>query len=161
MEKETILQDLLKRIPARVAHFRIARSMRPSREKPRLLVVEDQLFSQKLLQEILRHDYILDMAVSAHEGLDLFLDNAHDIVLLDIELTDESGHSLAKVIRTLDPGVFMAMVTANNSVEDVALAKTNNVDGFIVKPYSKQKVFECLEKFEARQSAGQSKGNEP
>jgi len=39
------------------------------------------------------------------------------------------------------------MVTGNNSVEDVALAKSNNVNGFIVKPYNKSKILDCVESF--------------
>jgi CheY-like chemotaxis protein len=159
MNTSVDLQSLVDRMPARIAHFRIARNTRPSRQKLRVLLVEDQVFSQKLMQEMLRVELILDTAATAHDGLRLFLENAHDVVFLDIELAEESGHSLARVIRALDPAVYIVMVTANNSVEDVALAKANKVDGFIVKPYSKQKVFECLDACKSRQIAGQSKGN--
>jgi CheY-like chemotaxis protein len=159
MNSTIAFQNLADLMPARIAHFRIARSTRPSREKLRVLLVEDQVFSQKLMQEMLRLNYILDTASTAHDGFRLFLENAHDVVFLDIELDDDSGHSLGRVIRTLDPEVYVVMVTANNSVEDVALAKANKVDGFIVKPYNRQKVFECLETYASRKNAGQVKGN--
>ena len=154
MEKFSSTRLSLDQMPARIAHFKIARSMRPRRDRLGVLVVEDQLFSRKLLYEVLRQDYQVDLAPDARAGLGLYLENAPDIAFLDIELTDESGHELARIIKALDAESYVIMVTANNSVEDVAMAKSNRVDGFIVKPYSKGKIAECIEKFKAsRQSA--------
>lgn len=157
MEKSPSFQMILERIPALTAHFRIAQSTRASRERLRVLVVEDQAFSRKILHELLRHLYIVDVAASAKEGVVAYLENAPDIALLDIELADESGHTLARLIKTIEPTAFVVMVTGNNSVEDVALAKSNQVDGFIVKPYNKAKIYECIEKFLARHPERQSK----
>jgi two-component system chemotaxis response regulator CheY len=161
MEKHPSSFLRLDLMPARVSHFKIARATRTKRQKPRVLVVEDQLFSRKLLLQVLSHDYQVDAAPDARTGILLYLENAPDIVFLDIELTDESGHSLARAIKTLDPDSYIIMVTANNSVEDVALAKSNKVDGFIVKPYSKSKIFEAIEKFEASGPSSPPKGNAP
>jgi len=149
MDRPPSLQSLISNLPAKVAHFRIAQKTRPARERKRILIVEDQLFSRRLLQQMLYEKYHLDLAATAQEGLLLYLENAPDIVFLDIELRDESGHSLARIMRTLDPDAGIVMVTANNSVEDVALAKSNKVAGFIVKPYSKQKIMECLKAVES------------
>lgn len=138
---------ILEKIPALAAHFRIAQNTRDSRERPRILVVEDQLFSRKILEEVLHHNNDVDTAIDAKEGMKAFLENAPDIALLDIELHGESGHTLAKFIKTIDPKAFVIMVTSNNSVEDVALAKSNKVDGYIVKPYNKSKIIECVEAY--------------
>ena len=158
MDDRLTPQMILEKIPAMAAHFRIALNMRKTREKVRILVVEDQLFSRKILHELLRHEYFVDTAATAKDGMRLFLENAPDIALLDIELPDESGHTLAKFIKGIDPTAFVVMVTGNNSVEDVALAQANKVDGFIVKPYNKSKIFECLEKYLTTHSDRQSKG---
>lgn len=161
MENSPTFQTLLNRMPARIARFRMVKGTSRIREKPLALVVEDQLFSRKILYEMLRQDYEVDMAGSAQEGLHKFFENAPDLVFLDIELMDESGHSLARVIRTVDQAAFIVMVTANNSVEDVALAKSNHVNGFIVKPYSKQKIGESLELFHATRATAPAQGNPP
>jgi len=158
MDKQLTPQAILEKIPAMAARFRIALTLRKSRETPRILVVEDQLFSRKILQELLHHSYNVDLAASAKEGMKLFLENAPDIILLDIELTDDSGHTLARFAKSVDPDVFVVMVTGNNSVEDVAMAKSNKVDGFIVKPYNKSKIFECLVKFFDQHPEKKAKG---
>ncbi len=148
MEGQPSPQMILDKLPALAARFRIAVGMRKTREKLRVLVVEDQLFSRRILQEVLR-DYTVDAAASAKDGMHMFLENAPDIVLLDIELTDESGHVLAHFIKSIDPETFVVMVTGNHAVEDVSMAKSNKVDGFIVKPYNKSKIFESIEKYYA------------
>jgi CheY-like chemotaxis protein len=153
-------QMIFEKMPALAAHFRIALNMRKSREKLRVLVVEDQLFSRKILQELLQHFYTVDVAATAKDAMRAYLDNAPDISLVDIELTDESGHTLARFIKTIDPASYVVMVTGNNSVEDVALAKSNHVDGFIVKPYNKSKIYECIDKFLAIHPDRQLKGPE-
>jgi two-component system, chemotaxis family, chemotaxis protein CheY len=147
MNTSPTFQALLARMPERVAHFRIARGTKAARTRPHVLVVEDQLFSRKLLQEILHHDFAIDMASSGKEGLNMFLQFAPDVVFLDIELMDENGHSLARVIKALDPETYIVMVTANNTAEDVAQSKANGVNGFVAKPYSKGKIFESLANF--------------
>ena len=149
---------ILERIPALAAHFRIAMSMRKTRDKLRILVVEDQLFSRKILQELLHRAYNVDVAATAKDGMRMYLENAPDIALLDIELTDDSGHTLARFIKSVDPASFVVMVTGNNSVEDVALAKSNGVDGFIVKPYNKIKIFDAIDKYMALHPDRQPKG---
>lgn len=154
-------QAILDKIPALAARFHLAQRLRQTREKLRILVVEDQLFSRKILQEVLHHDYTVDVAPSAKDGMHMFLENAPDIALLDIELTDESGHTLARFIKTLDPTVFIVMVTGNNSVEDVNMAKANKVDGFIVKPYNKSKIFEIIEKYFVLHPDKRPKGQTP
>ncbi|MDD3182835.1 MAG: response regulator [Alphaproteobacteria bacterium] len=161
MDTKLTPQMILERIPALAAHFRIAQNMRKSREVARILVVEDQLFSRKILQELLHHTYVVDVAENARDGMKLYLETAPDIALLDIELADESGHTLARFIKSIDQGSFVVMVTGNNSVEDVALAKSNQVDGFIVKPYNKSKIFECIDKYLALHPARQPKGQTP
>ncbi len=154
-------QAILEKIPSLAAHFRIACNMRKSREKLRVLVVEDQLFSRKILEEVLHHYHTVDTAASVKEGMKLFLENAPDISLLDIELSDDSGHSLAKFIKTVDPDSYVVMVTGNNSVEDVALAKSNHVNGFIVKPYNKSKILECVKAFLALHPERRVEGQTP
>jgi len=162
MEPKLTPQMILEKIPALAAHFRIAMHMRKSRERLRVLVVEDQLFSRKILQELLQQkQYTVDAVETAKDAMRSYLEHAPDIALVDIELTDDSGHTLARFIKSIDPSSYVVMVTGNNSVEDVALAQSNHVNGFIVKPYNKSKIFECIDKFLATHPDRQTKGQEP
>lgn len=124
------------------------------RKHLRILVVEDQVFSQRLLCQILqdsRH-YAksdaprVDVAAGIHEGWALYLEEAHDLVFVDLCLIDGSGHTLIRAIKDLDPFSRVVVVTANNFEEELEKALENNVDDFIAKPYNKRRILDCVER---------------
>ena len=123
------------------------RARKAARQRLNILIVEDQAFTRKLLYDVLKNTYDVSSAESVAQAWQLYLKTAPDIVFLDIELSDASGHLLAAKIHEIDPAAFVIMVTANNSIEDVQTAKQNQVAGFIAKPYSKQKISEAIEKY--------------
>ncbi len=122
---------------------------RESRTAPEILIVEDQVFSCKLILSVLSSQYKCHVAKNGREAITLYATHAPDITFLDIELPDTDGHSLAKLFRESDPKSYLVMVTANNHMKDVTLAKQNKVQGFILKPYSKQKILQSIENFKA------------
>ncbi|MCB9987372.1 MAG: response regulator [Rhodospirillales bacterium] len=117
-----------------------------SRKRLVVLVAEDQLFTRKLLFTALMGLCEVHVAASGREAWQTFIEIYPDLALLDIDLQDISGHDLARRIKRAAPETFVAMVTANNSVDDVEQARGNRVDGFIVKPFNKAKIMQCLEK---------------
>jgi two-component system chemotaxis response regulator CheY len=122
-------------------------AQRKTRWKPEILVVEDQTFSRKLLQNMLDKIYTTYAAADAVSAYELHLQHAPDVLLLDIELPDVNGHALAKAIREFDANAFIVMVTANHYLEDVNQARENGAKGFIVKPYSIQKVLDAIHSY--------------
>lgn len=132
--------------------FRRAKPARLSRALPEMLVVEDQAFSAKLLLNMLGRTYRTYLAGNAEQALELYSQHAPDIVFLDIELPDMNGHALAAMLRRMDPQAYIVMVTANNYTQDVLRAKENQVKGFVAKPYNKQKIEGCIEKFRHERS---------
>lgn len=114
---------------------------------PSILIVEDQEFSRKLLEGMLRRDYTCYCAANAEQALALYAEHLPCIVFLDIELPDANGHDLAGFLKKIDPASFIVMVTANHYENDVKRAQENNVQGFIAKPYSKQKISDAIEKY--------------
>jgi len=146
--EETAQKDLLK-APGKeeLKTFSDAVYARSFREKPVVLVVEDQLFSRSLMLNVLGRIYKVFSAENANEAMKLYLEYAPDIVFLDIELPGSNGHDFASLINTFDKQAFIVMVTGSNLVEDIKRAKENNVKGFIVKPYSKQKILDSIQRF--------------
>lgn len=120
---------------------------RTMRVKPHILIVEDQAFSQQMLLSVLEPEHTCHVASSAGEGVLLYIEKCPDIVFLDIGLPDISGHSFAKLLKAIDPNVYVVLVTAKNFASDVQTAKENDVKGYIPKPFTKDAIFETLDKF--------------
>lgn len=157
-DQENILEDtsggVLGATQTQLDFFRATALQKPYRKQMQVLVVEDQVFSQKLLCEIIRSARTNNNDVPQIEALQsmqsawkAFLKKAPDIVFVDLGLTDGSGHALAKAIKTIDPITPVIVVTANDSDEESAVARQNNVDAFISKPYSKKAILDCIDRY--------------
>jgi CheY-like chemotaxis protein len=144
--------DLLKCVPGQITNFPEAARQRPAREHLRILAVDDQRFTRTLLYQVLRTygGYLVDTTADAREALHLYLQHAHDIAFLDIEIAGDNGHTLASIIKEIDPESYLVMVTASHLPEDAERAKANKVDGFIVKPFNREKIHNCIDAYMRR-----------
>lgn len=123
---------------------------RESRKSPEILIVEDQDFSRRLLMGVLEKQYVCHAAANAVEAIGGYAEHAPDITFLDIELPDIDGHTLAALFKKHDARSWVVMVTGNNFIADVEKAKANKVQGFIVKPFTRQKIIGVIDSFIAR-----------
>lgn len=133
--------------PAQQKIFNAALEARAKRKGMEIMVVEDQLFSRKLLLSLLGRLFKTCSAADAETALELYYSEAPDMVFLDIELPGVSGHELAAAVQKLDPQSYIVMVTANHLLEDVERARENGARGFIAKPYSKGKIMRSIEEY--------------
>lgn len=124
----------------------ILKKQRIFRAEPHILIIEDQVFSQKMLLSALTH-YTTYFTSTSGDGLLLCMEKCPDIIFLDIELPDISGHDFAELIRKIDPDMYIVMVSSNHNKEDIEKAKQNHVNGYIAKPYKKSAILESIENF--------------
>lgn len=90
---------------------------------------------------------MIDAVQGIQDAWKVYLKGAPDIVFVDLGLIDGSGHTLARAIKELDSTACVIIVTANNYEEELGVARQNNVDGFITKPYNKKQIIDCLERY--------------
>jgi two-component system chemotaxis response regulator CheY len=124
--------------------------------KDRILIVDDVALMRDLLKGVLRgfgYANVQD-ACCGEDALKLMQRDSFSIVMLDINMPGISGMKTLQKLRELDDDVFVVMVSAHSSAENVKQAIENGVDGFIVKPYTQKKVGEMLEKYRRRVSVG-------
>jgi len=124
----------------------------------RALVVEDDFTSSKILQRLLVSNFETDIAVDGVEAINAFKSahekNAHyDVIFLDIMMPKKDGHQVLKDIREYElenkidgtSSAKIIMTTALDDSKNVLSAFKSGCEGYIVKPYNKQKIFEKLE----------------
>lgn len=74
-----------------------------------------------------------------------------DLIYLDINLPEISGIDVLKNIRVVFPKLMVIMVSGENSSENVKNAIANGANGFIVKPFTSQRVTDSLNNYFKKQ----------
>lgn len=100
-----------------------------------ILVIDDEAQIRKLLQITLQtSDFKVLLASSAKEGIQLAASHQPEIILLDIGLPDESGHSVLKKLREWYTKPIL-ILSVQNSEEDIVQALDNGANDYLVKPF--------------------------
>lgn len=133
--------------------YRTAAPFRNARKTPKFLIIEDQAFASRMLSRIIGDIGEPISAPNGEEGLLLYAMHVPDIVFIDIELPDSSGHQLAEFIREFDTEAYIVMVTANHSSQDIKMAMKNKVQDYMAKPYTLKKVQTVMGKFKKRKKS--------
>ncbi len=123
----------------------------------KILVVEDDYITSRVLQEILLSFGDCDVAEDGKEALELF-EEAHergvpyDVIFLDIMMPELDGQETLNHIRDYETqenikgleGVKIVMTTALDDFENIKTAFKNQCEDYIVKPFDKDKITNSL-----------------
>jgi two-component system, chemotaxis family, chemotaxis protein CheY len=126
----------------------------------RTLIVEDDFASRFVLQRMFQGYGICHTAVNGEEGLESFkLSNEngelYDLICLDIMMPKMDGKELLRKIRDLEEMEYkivrskrskIIMVTALNDYDNIKTSFMNLCDGYIFKPFKKEKILEEIKK---------------
>lgn len=110
-----------------------------SANKPRVLVVEDELAIQELLRYTLEQGgFEVTLVESAEQALADVRSSLPALVLLDLMLPSMSGISLAKHLRSeaRTRDLPLIMVTAKAEEDDRVQGLTLGADDYVTKPFS-------------------------
>jgi CheY-like chemotaxis protein len=119
----------------------------------RVLVVDDDRATRILCTSVLQRDgfHVLE-ATNGQEGLELALDHAPDVVLLDISMPVLDGFGLAAALRADErtQDLPLIFVTAESDPLVKAKAFETGAHGFITKPFDPRIVSSFIHKLLAR-----------
>lgn len=118
-----------------------------------LLLTEWNMYPVNGLELLRRHCQVYS-AASIEAAVSLYVQHLPCIVFLDINLPEGSGHDFAKEVRRYDPYVFIIMITANDLLADMDIALQNNVQGFIIKSFSKKRILEFIDSWKQQVKMG-------
>lgn len=102
----------------------------------RVLVVDDEAQIRRALKSVLqaRH-YVVDLAETAEEGLELTAAHSPDIVILDLTLPGMSGLEVCRALREWYHGPILVL-SVRSADEDKIAALDLGADDYLAKPFS-------------------------
>jgi CheY-like chemotaxis protein/HPt (histidine-containing phosphotransfer) domain-containing protein len=116
----------------------------------RILLVEDNIFSQQVGQELLEDaGATVVVANNGKEAIDLMHKEKFDCVLMDVQMPVMDGFEATRMIRA-DPrlsGALVIAMTANAGKEDQRRCLEAGMDEFITKPIAPHLLFEVIAKW--------------
>ena len=103
--------------------------------KAEILVIDDEPQIRKLLEITLQtNGYLFKAASSAKEGLIMASNHPPALILLDLGLPDENGHSVLQKLRHwyTNPVIILSV---QKSEEDIIRALDNGANDYLSKPF--------------------------
>jgi DNA-binding response OmpR family regulator len=101
----------------------------------KILIIEDDKDTAESLRDSLRRDYAVDVAFNGKDGEVTASNNDYDLLMIDYNLPDIDGMSLAKDLRTHDILTPILMVTGRGGVDDKVDALDAGIDDYLTKPF--------------------------
>jgi two-component system KDP operon response regulator KdpE len=100
-----------------------------------ILVIDDEVQIRRLLEITLEsNSFNVESANSAKEGLRIAASHPPDLIILDLGLPDESGHSVLKKLREWYTKPIL-ILSAQTNEEDIVSALDNGANDYLVKPF--------------------------
>jgi len=144
-------QELERKRQAILAHTREAsaadiQQRRSNRQTPQLMMIEDDAFSRRLVENVLQKKYPLTSLSDAKDAFGSYARIAPDLLFLDINLPDVSGHELLERLLAIDPEAHVIMLSGNADQTNIMEAMRKGAKGFIAKPFTKEKLFQYIDR---------------
>jgi len=103
----------------------------------KVLLVEDNLINIKIAQKIMaRWEIDVDVAENGQIGVDKFLSNKYDIILMDLSMPIMDGYEAIAIIRQTDKIVPIVALTASASFGYLERALQIGINEYIIKPFN-------------------------
>ncbi|MGB4057181.1 MAG: response regulator [Alphaproteobacteria bacterium] len=135
---------------------------RTERDKMEIMIVEDDMFSQRLVTNSLKAKYNISLSEDGRGAIMTYLTKAPDVLFLDIGLPDMDGHAVLERIFKIDPNAYVVMFSGNGNRENILKAIELGAKGFVGKPFTQDKLFYYIEKspfIQAKQKKEQTNGH--
>lgn len=112
----------------------------PGLERLRVLLVEDDLFAQRLAASVLRQLGVNDITIvkDGQAAIDLLgtTEIRFDLIVSDWNMPKVTGLDLLKHVRKTWVNMPFLMLTGNANEEFIIAARENKVDAYVIKPFS-------------------------
>lgn len=109
--------------------------------KTRVLYVEDEPFLARIVKESLEsRGFDVRLVGDGSMAGEAFADYRPDICVLDVMLPQKDGFTIAREIRSAEPGLPIIFLTAKTQVEDVLKGFDSGGNDYLRKPFSMEEL---------------------
>lgn len=131
-----------------------------------LLLVEDSPISQTVLKDMLSSlGHRVSIAHNGRDAIEQCQEKLFDLVLMDIQMPDMDGFEATKAIRQSEAigrrRQAIYALTAHATASDRAQCQAAGMDGFLVKPISRERLEQAVQQATAHQTDGSGFTGEP
>jgi len=109
----------------------------PASKRTRILLIDDE---QRILDFVSRgleaEGYSVEVAAAGDAGLRAALDQAHDLVILDLLLPDRGGHDVLRELVRQRPGEPVIVLSALSDTASKVSSLELGADDYLAKPFS-------------------------
>ncbi|PCI55866.1 MAG: hypothetical protein COB36_03450 [Alphaproteobacteria bacterium] len=110
-----------------------------------ILVLDDDPIIIKQMEKIVSgYGHIVTLQ-EVDNFFESYREYAPDILFLDIHLKSAKGNELLKELKTnIDPYAYVVMISSDTQKEMIMDIKSGGANGFVVKPLSREKLFQQI-----------------
>ena len=100
-----------------------------------ILIIDDEAQMRKLLEITLQsNDYTVSLAATAKEGIIMAANHPPEMIILDLGLPDEDGHSVLQKLREWYTNPVIILSVQSNE-EDIIRALDAGANDYLTKPF--------------------------
>jgi signal transduction histidine kinase len=106
-------------------------------QRHRILIVDDDLSSVRLLERVLEKSYVLETAYDGQEALDAIPKFRPDLILLDIDMPGMDGYETCRRIRAEENFklIKVLLVSGHSDLEERLRGYEVGADDYVAKPF--------------------------
>jgi putative nucleotidyltransferase with HDIG domain len=145
--RKTIPMSAIHAAAAPGSGIRNSRSSSTPATTARVLIVDDEAASRKMLATMLAQENIsCQTAAGAEEALQILEEQPFDAVIADLQMPKVSGMQLLAEVRQRYPELAFLIGTGVDDVRVGVRAMREGADDYLVKPFESEIVMACLER---------------
>lgn len=115
------------------------------KEKLSILIVDDEHYNFHYLNAVLKGKVrCVDLAVNGKEAIEKVRSKKYDLVLMDLKMPVMGGLEATMKLKAEFPDLPVVVQTACAFPEEKELALKAGCDGYVVKPITREKIFDVI-----------------
>jgi two-component system, NtrC family, response regulator AtoC len=101
-----------------------------------LVIDDDALMREYVAEAMARAGHAAEAAPGGAEGLALFEEKGHDLVITDLKMTPVGGQQVVEKIHAASPSTPVIVMTAYGTIETAVAALKAGASDYILKPFT-------------------------